>query len=171
MSSRRRTILLFVLFQALYALTSSGNVFRTPDEFETYFQTEHVVDAGDLSVPQTLAIKQPVIVEGRVVGSQSMFFGEIGRDGRPYAPYGPLVALLALPHHLAGRTLARLGGVPRAPLPDGVAWLVVVGGFTMLATATAGALAVAGFHEAALAVGAPRGWALTLAMLLGGATV
>src|SRR6476660_1799231 len=100
MSSRRRTLLLFAVFQALYALTSSGNVFRVPDEFEVYFQTEHLVDAASLAVPQTLAITQPVIRNGRVVGSQSMFFGEIGRNGRPYAPYGPLVAVLAVPHHL-----------------------------------------------------------------------
>lgn len=56
-SHGRTTLLLFVFFQALYALTSSGNTFRVPDEFEVYFQVEHLVDAGDLSVPQTLAIK------------------------------------------------------------------------------------------------------------------
>src|SRR5215467_3881545 len=166
----RRTALLFLIFQSLYALTSSGNVFRVPDEFEVYFQTEHFVDAGDLSVPQTLAIQQPVIVDGKVVGSQSMFFGEIGRDGRPYAPYGPLVALLALPHHVAGRAIARAAGVARAPLPDGIAWLVVVGGITMLATATAAALAVAGFHCAALLLGTAPPAAATLAILLGAAT-
>ena len=54
---RRTTLLLFVFFQALYALTSSGNAFRVPDEFEVYFQVEHLVDEGDLSVPQTLAIR------------------------------------------------------------------------------------------------------------------
>src|SRR5215204_6091170 len=32
----RTTVLLFVFFQALYALTSSGNAFRVPDEFEPY---------------------------------------------------------------------------------------------------------------------------------------
>jgi hypothetical protein len=170
MSTRHRTLLLFVVFHALYALTSSGNVFRIPDEFETYFQVERFVDAGDLSVPQTLAIRQPVIVNGRVVGTQSMFFGEIGRDGRPYAPYGPLAALLALPHHLAGRLIATAAGVPRAPLPNGIAWLVVVGGVTMLATATAGALAVAGLHETMLAIGAPPRQALAMTILLGIAT-
>ena len=34
----RTTLLLFLLFQALYALTSSGNAFRVPDEFEVYFK-------------------------------------------------------------------------------------------------------------------------------------
>jgi hypothetical protein len=171
MSSARRTLLLFALFQTLYALTSSGNVFRAPDEFEVYFQTEHLVDAGNISVPQTLAIRQPVIVDGRIVGSQSMFFGEFGRDGRPYAPYGPLVAVLAVPHHLIGRAMAALAGVPRLPLPNGIAWLIVVGGVTMLATATAGALTVAGFHCAALVVGASARSALFLSLILGAATL
>ncbi len=100
-----------------------------------------------------------------------MFFGEVGRDGRPYAPYGPLVAVLALPHHLIGRAIAALTRVPRAPLPDGIAWLVLVGGVTMLSTATAGALTVAGFHRAVRALGAPPDWAVALSLTLGGATV
>lgn len=170
-TSIRHTALLFALFQAIYAFTSSGNVFRAPDEFEVYFQAEHLADAGDLSVPQTLAIRQPVIVDGRVVGSQSMFFGEIGRDGRAYAPYGPLAAVFALPHHLLGRAAAAIGGVPRVPLPGGIAWLIVVGGVTMLATATAGALTVAGFHRGITTLGAPARYALGLSLMLGGATV
>src|SRR5438046_1712788 len=82
--SGRTTILLFVFFHALYALTSSGNAFRIPDEFEVYFQTEHLVDAGDLSIPQTLAIRQPKIVGGAVAGSEPIFYGKFGVDGRPY---------------------------------------------------------------------------------------
>ena len=31
----RTAVLLFVFFQALYALTSSGNAFRVPDKFES----------------------------------------------------------------------------------------------------------------------------------------
>src|SRR5262245_17906374 len=166
-----RTLLLFLLFQSLYGLTSSGNVFRAPDEFETYFQTEHLVDSGDLSVPQTLAIKQRRIQGGRVVGEEPVFFGTFGVDGKPYAPYGPLMAVLAVPHHLAGRLVASVAGVGRRPLPGGIAWLMVVGGITMLATATAAALAVAGFHRAAIAAGAGDRNALVLALLLGGATV
>src|SRR5262252_5222610 len=95
----RTTILLFVFFQALYALTSSGNPFRVPDEFEVYFQTEHLVDAGDISVPQTLEIRRPKIVDGRVVGQESVFYGRFGVDRRPYAPFGPFIAFLAVPHH------------------------------------------------------------------------
>jgi hypothetical protein len=170
MSSGRRTLLLFAVFQALYALTSSGNVFRVPDEFEVYFQAEHLVDAGSLAVPQTLAITQPVVRNGRVVGSQSMFFGEIGRNGRAYAPYGPLVAVLAIPHHFLGRLVASAAEIPRHQLPGGIAWLVVVGGITMLATATAGALTIAGFHRAALAMGAQPAEALAVSLMLGCAT-
>jgi hypothetical protein len=164
------TLLLFLFFQALYALTSSGNAFRVPDEFEVYFQIEHLVDAGDISVPQTLAIRTPVVRDGRT-GSEPILFGEIGRGGRPYAPYGPLAAALALPHHLAARAIARLAGVERVALPAGLAWVFLVGGLTMTATATAAALAVAGFHRAALTLGTPARAACTLSILLGGATV
>jgi hypothetical protein len=172
MSRPRRTAwLLFLLFQALYALTSSGNAFRVPDEFEVYFQIERFVDAGDISVPQTLAIRQPTIVDGRVVDAQPIFYGRLGRDGKPYAPYGPLAAFLALPHHLFGRLVAWLAGVARAPLPGGLAWVVLVGGLTMLSTATGAALAVAGFHRTATLLGATPATALAFSLLLGGATV
>ncbi len=159
----RATLILFVLFQALYGLTSSGNAFRVPDEFEVYFQTEHLVDAGDLSVPQTLDI--------RMRGDEPIFFGRVGLDRRPYAPYGPLVAILAVPQHLVARAVTWLTGVPRSPLPGGLAWVLLVSGLTMTASATAAALAVAGFHHAALAIDTPPRTALTLALLLGGATV
>jgi hypothetical protein len=171
LSPGRTTLLLFVFFHALYALTSSGNAFRVPDEFEVYFQVEHLVDSGDISVPQTLAIRTPVVRDGRTVGTEPIFFGKIGRDGRPYAPYGPLAAVLALPHHLLARAIAWVAGVPRSPLPDGIVWVFLVGGLTMIATATAAALAVAGFHRAMLALGTPERTALVLSMLLGGATV
>ena len=150
---RRTTLLLFLCFQALYALTSSGNAFRVPDEFEVYYQVEHLVDAGDLSVPQAVA-------GGRL-------FGRFGVDGKPYAPYGPLTAVLAVPHHLLARGIARIAGVPRGTQT----WTFVVSGLTMLSTATAAALAVAGFYRAALALGAAPGIALLLSTLLGTATV
>jgi hypothetical protein len=171
MPDRRTTLLLFVFFQALYALTSSGNPFRVPDEFEVYFQTEHFVDAGDISVPQTLAIRQSKIVDGRVVGDQSVFYGQFGLDRRPYAPFGPFVAFLAVPHHLLARVVGWVAGVPRASLPDGLAWIFLVGGLTTLSSATGAALAVAGFHQASRAIGATPRTALVLSWLLGGATV
>jgi hypothetical protein len=172
MTTRARTTLaLFVFFQALYALSSSGNAFRIPDEFELYFQTEHLYDAGDISVPQTLEILQPVVVDGKVVGTQSMFFGKVGQDGKPYAPYGPFAAVLALPHHAAGRAIAGLLGIPRRPPSQGLAWVMFVAAITMLTTATAAALAVAGFYRAAIALGTPQHAAVWLSVLLGGATV
>ncbi len=167
----RSTLLLFLFFQGLYALTSSGNAFRVPDEFEVYFQTEQLADAGDISVPQTLRIRRPVIVDGQTIGTQPIFFGKIGRDGKPYAPYGPLAAVFALPHHLAGRLVATVAGVRRAAPPAAVAWTFLVGGLTVLTSATAAALAVAGFERAALALGAPAPTAVLWAVLLGGTTV
>jgi hypothetical protein len=145
---------LFVIFQCLYALTSSGNAFRLPDEYTTYYQAERWVDAGDLSVPQEVARNQ--------------FFGKIGLDGKPYAPWGPLTAFLAVPHHLAGRAVAAVAGVPRT---DPIVWTFVVSGLTMLTTATAAALAVAGFYSAAVLLGAEPAVAWLLSLLLGGASV
>jgi len=167
----RAGIGLFIFFHALYALTSSGNAFRIPDEFEVYFQTEHLVDAGDLSVPQATEIRQPVIVNGKVVRTQSMFFGKVGVDGKPYAPYGPLAAVLAVPHHLAGRALASMMGIRRVPRAQGLAWVIFVAGVTMLSTATGAALAVVGFHRATLALGTEPRMALLLSATLGGASV
>src|SRR5262245_21982784 len=125
-----------------------------PDEYSTYYQVEHLVDAGDLSVPQTIARNQ--------------FFGKVGVDGKPYAPYGPLTAFLALPHHLAGRALARVAGIPRS---NEDVWIFVVSGITMLTTSTAAALAVVGFYRAALLLGAPAANAWLLSLMLGGASV
>lgn len=150
---RRITLWIFLLFQALYGLTSSGNAFRVPDEFEVYYQVEHLVDAGDLSIPQAL--------------SSGRFFGRIGVDGKPYAPYGPLAAVLSIPHHLVARSAAWIAGVPR----ENLTWTFLVSGLTMLSASTAAALAVAGFHRAATTLGASPSAALLLSLMLGGASV
>ena len=162
MMARRTGVRLFVLFFALYAVTSSGNAFRVPDEFEVYFQAEHLVDAGNLSVPQTLEIKD---------NGEPIFFGETGLDGLPYAPYGPGVAFLLLPFHLAGRLVAHVAGIPRESLPNGVAWEFVVGGITALGMAFAAALAVAGFFRASIALGASESEATPLTLILGACTI
>lgn len=159
---RVRGLRLFLFFFALYALTSSGNAFRVPDEFEVYFQAEHFADAHDLSVPQTLSVNE---------NGEPIFFGKFGLDGKPYAPYGPGVAFLILPFHLAGRALAHVAGVPRAALPQGIAWEFLVGGMTALAMAFAGALAVAGFVRACRALGASARDTRTLAIVLGLCTI
>ena len=153
---------LFFFFLALYALTSSGNAFRVPDEFEVYFQAEHFVDAQDLSVPQTLSVNE---------NGEPIFFGKFGLDGKPYAPYGPGVAFLILPFHLAGRALARVAGVPRTPLPQGIAWEFLVGGITALGMAFASALAVAGFVRACGTLGASGPDTRVLAIVLGMCTI
>ena len=160
--SGRAGVRLFWCAFALYALTASGNAFRVPDEFEVYFQAEHLADAGDISVPQTLAVQE---------NGAPIFFGEFGRDGRPYAPYGPGVAFLILPFHLAGRAVAALAGIPRAPLPGGIVWEFVVGGITSLAMAFAAALAVAGCYRACTALGAPSSSAALLSVILGACTI
>jgi hypothetical protein len=59
MSGRRFGLRLFWCFFARYAPTSSGNVFRVPDEFEVYFQAQHLAAAGDLSIPQTAFSRSP----------------------------------------------------------------------------------------------------------------
>jgi hypothetical protein len=158
-STHRTSFALFLFFFALYGLTSSGNAFRVPDEFEVYFQSEHFVDAGDISVPQTVAIRQ---------NGEPVFFGKFGRDGRPYAPYGPGVAFLILPFHEAGRVLAAMTGVARTPAP---AWEFLVGGITTLSMAFFAAAAVAGFHKAARALGASPRRAAKMSFMLGGATL
>ena len=62
-------------------------------------------------------------------------------------------------------------GIERLPQGKGLAWVIFVGGITMLSTATGAALAVAGFHRAALALATPAPMAIWLSLLLGGATV
>src|SRR5262249_23479068 len=133
-----------------------------PDEFEVYFQAEHVTDAGDISVPQTFEIR-----ENRV----PIFFGEFGLNGKPYAPYGPGVAFLILPFHLAGRAVAWLSRIPRVPLPGGGAWEFVVGGITELAMAVGAALAVTGLFRACRTLGATDSRATFLALILGACTI
>jgi hypothetical protein len=161
---------LFLAFQALYALTSSGNVFRLPDEFEVYFQTESLVDRHRLSVPQTLVLTEEVRQPDGRVAVRPILFGKIGRDGEAYAPYGPFAAILAVPHHLAARAVAALAGVRREPLPGGRPWLVLVAGLTSLATSTATALTVVGFFFACLLLGRSVRYASTLSLALGVAT-
>jgi hypothetical protein len=162
MNAGRSAVRLFWFFFALYALTASGNAFRVPDEFEVYFQSEHLADAGDISVPQTLAVRE---------NGAPIFFGEFGRDARPYAPYGPGVAFLILPFHVAGRIVAAAAGIPRAPLPGGIAWEFVVGGITSLAMACAAALAVAGCFRACRVLGAGEAHAVRLSFVLGACTI
>jgi hypothetical protein len=121
MTSRRPVLAVFFVAQALYLATAGGWPWRAPDEFETYFQTQSLVEHG------TLAVDEPEL--------GGAFFGVVGNDGKRYAPYGPAVAFVAAPYYF----LARLR------TDD----LHARAGLTTLAAATAGALAVAGFFRAA----------------------
>lgn len=164
------TACLFLFFQALYALTSSGNVFRVADEFEVYFQVESLVDEGRQAIPQVMAMTERVVTPAGRLEQRPVLFGKFGADGLPYAPYGPLTAFLAVPHHLAARGVASALGLERRPLPGGRPWLIVVAGLTSLATATFAALTVAGFFQACLLLGASARRAVWLALLLGAGT-
>ena len=95
-----------LFFQALYGLTSSGNVLRVPDEFEVYFQVEHFVDAGNISMRKRWRSPSPWSKTAKP-SVRSRCFRNRGRDRKPCAPYGPLVAFLALPHHLMGRAVTQ----------------------------------------------------------------
>lgn len=66
-------------------------------------------------------------------------------DGKAYASYGPSAAVLAVPHHLAGRALASMLGIEWLPRAKGLAWVIFVVGVTMPATATGGGACGRGF--------------------------
>ena len=112
--SWRLPLALFLVFQGLFGLTASGRVDRVPDEFEVYLQAESLIDRGRLSIPQC---------------PPQTFYGMQGVDGLPYAPFGPASAFLVAPHHLAGRALAFVCGVPRS---DVAAWSELVAGVRSL---------------------------------------
>jgi hypothetical protein len=139
-------------FQGLFGLFASGRVDRVADEFEVYLMAESLVDRGSVAIPQ---VPPPV------------FFGRVGRDGQPYAPYGPGSAVLSVPHHLIGRAVAGVAGVPRE---EPAAWTPVVAAVTSLASSTWGALAVLALYAFALQLGASEVRAAGVAGLLGGAT-
>ena len=115
----RGTLAVFLLAHALYLGTASGWPFKAPDEFEVYFQSESLVDRGELAVGQ---------LEGKAA-----FFGKRSTtNGKLYAPYGPLVAFCVVPWHIFARAVTgEHDPIARA-------------GLTWLAGATAGALAAAG---------------------------
>lgn len=152
--TRRLALWLFIFFQALYLLTASGRV-RIPDEQEVYFQAESLIDRGELAVPQALQAR--------------VFFGKVGKDGKPYAPYGPATAVFALPHHLLARGFVSALDIGADPARDGPQRFYVLSTLTSLATSTAAALAVLFFFLIASTAGSQR-QALVWSLLLGAAT-
>src|SRR5688572_3424278 len=87
---RGATLYVFLVAQALYLATASGWPWRSPDEFEVYFQAESLVERGSLAIPQ---VDRPDWRGG--------FFGRRDAESRPWAPYGPLVAFFVAPFRFA----------------------------------------------------------------------
>ncbi|MDF1660940.1 MAG: hypothetical protein P1V97_04180 [Planctomycetota bacterium] len=122
-TTRSLALWIFIFFQAIFLLSSSGRV-RIADEQELFFQTQSLVERGELAVPQAAKL--------------GLFFGKKGKNGKAYAPYGPGTAFFAIPHYLAGKALVSVYGVP----DNTPARFYVLSTITTLATSTLGALTV-----------------------------
>lgn len=149
-TTRSLALWIFIFFQALFLLSSSGRV-RVADEQELFFQTQSLVERGDLAVPQ--AVKY------------GLFFGKIGNNGKAYAPYGPGTAFFAIPHYLAGEALVSLYELPK----DSPARFYLLSTITTLATSTLGALTVTLFFLIVLQItgSRSRAWRWSVAFGLG----
>lgn len=122
-SPLRLALLLFLSFQFLYLLTSTGRV-RTMDEVTLDFEVESMANHGNTAIPQAVA--------------QKLFFGKFDRFGRPQGPYGPGNAIAAVPWYWAGRLAVKaLPGIPKASTD------IVTDAFTTASNATFSALSVA----------------------------
>jgi hypothetical protein len=96
--AKRICLLLFLVLNFLFLITSSGRV-RTIDEVSVDLQTESLALHGNTAVPQAEAL--------------GTFYGKRDRWGQPRAPYGTAQAVLVVPWHFAGRMLrAVLPGIP-----------------------------------------------------------
>lgn len=148
-TARKLALWVFVFFQAIFLFTSSGRV-RIADEQELFFQTQSLVERGELAVPQAVKL--------------GLFFGKVGSNGKAYAPYGPGTAFFAIPHYVLGRGLSQLYG-----LEEGAAKFYLLSTITTLATSTLGALAVMFFFLIVLDLtrSRSRAWRWALAFGLG----
>jgi hypothetical protein len=94
----RVSLLLFLLFNFFYLVTSSGRV-RTIDEVTVDYEVESLVTRGSTAVPQ--AVKA------------GTYYGKVDSAGNPQAPYGAGQAVLVAPWYLLGRLLrAVIPGIP-----------------------------------------------------------
>lgn len=149
-AARQAALWIFLLLNAVFALTSSGRV-RTMDEVLPIFQIESLVERGSTAIPQAT--------------SSDLFYGKLDLRGQPRAPYPPGQAVAALPWHLPGRyVLARLPGVP-AEARD-----IVADFATVLSSATFAALAAAVFFLLLCELGAPLRTAFFVTLLVALAT-
>ena len=96
--NRRIFLLLFLLLNFLYLITSSGRV-RTIDEVTVDYQAESLVTRGSTAVPQAV--------------QAGTYFGKADAAGNPQAPYGVGQALLVAPWYVLGRLLRAVApGIP-----------------------------------------------------------
>lgn len=146
MSRTQLSLAIFLALAGFYLLTMSGHTY-SPDEETMLAVTRGILARGDVAV---------VVEEGAPVSALRPGRG----DGR-YSPYGVLPSLLAIPLQALG---APLGG-DDAGARDYASRLAVTALNGLLTAATGAVLAAW-----ALALGAPRRWAVALALIYGLAT-
>jgi hypothetical protein len=152
--TRRRPLptaaLLFLFFNFLYLLTSTGRV-HTIDEISAVIQTESITLHATTAVPQA-------------VGS-NVYYGKIGRDGLPHSAYPPGQSLAAVPWYALGRfVIARLPGVS-GDIND-----IVVSMTCTWSNATLAALAITFVFLLADSMGLKRSESVVTAVIVGLAT-
>jgi len=98
-SAWRTAVLLFLFFNCLYLLTSTGRV-RSIDEIDPVLQSDSLLLRHSTAIPQALR--------------SGIYFGKLDRHGVPRSAWPMGHALLVLPWSAFGHyVLARLPGMPR----------------------------------------------------------
>lgn len=98
-SALRITLLLFLFFNCLYLLTSTGRV-RSIDEIDPVLQSDSLLLRHSTAIPQAI--------------NSGIYFGKLDRHGVPRSAWPAGHALLVLPWSAFGHyVLARLPGIPR----------------------------------------------------------
>lgn len=139
-------VLLFLAFNFLFLITSSGRV-RTRDELSVDLQAESLALRGSTATPQA---------------PEFYFYGKLDRAGQPQPPYGALHAALVVPWYAAGRVLrAVVPGIPPG------AQDVVMDAAVVASSATFAALAAALVFLALFRLGIPRVTAVWVACVVG----
>jgi len=96
--TKRCALLVFLTFNFLYMMTSSGRV-RTVDEYMAFFETESIALRESTAVPQAVQL--------------NYYYGKYDTRGEPHTPYPPGHPLFALPWYLFGRhVVEKLPGMP-----------------------------------------------------------
>lgn len=146
----RSAFLIFVVFNCVFALTSTGRV-RVEDEYMTLFEAQSLLQRGSFTVPQAVRLGN--------------FYGKYDRRGQPRAPYPPGHALAAAPWYTLGQyVLVRLPGVPQSAAD------LVLGFAVTLSSATFAGATVALAFLLFCGIGIAERPALLAAAMLGFAT-